>query len=269
MSVDPDYFGIHPSIAMRREEGVLEVVFHRDGGPLIFDARFHRDLGHALAAVGADPDNRVVILTGAGGRFIADFDYASFVALADELGPYEYNARMVSEGRRMTDALLAIEAPVIAAVNGPALAHSELAVLADVVLAADTAVFQDVPHFPSGVVPGDGIQLVWMKLLGPNRGRYFLLTGQRLSAGEARDLGVVGEVLAPDELMPRARALAREWAARPMHLLRGTRQVLNAEWRQLIAREYAAGFAQETISLMSAPLPADAPAHVDLLALTG
>lgn len=264
MDARPAYFDAYPNIAITREGGVLEAKFHTDGGAIRFDARFHRDLGWALTHIGADPDNRVVVLTGGGDRFIADFDYASFVALADELGPYEYNARIVSEGRRMTEALLGIEVPVIAAVNGPVLAHSELAVLADVVLASSSAVFQDAVHFPAGAVPGDGIQLAWLKLLGPNRGRYFLMTGQRLSAEEAHALGVVGEVLAPDALLPRARALAADWAAKPMHLLRGTRQVLNAEWRQLVAHEFTAGFAQETISLLQSPLPAEAPAHVDL-----
>lgn len=50
------------------------------------------------------------------------------------------------------------------------------------VIASDTATFQDAPHFPNGIVPGDGVHIVWPLLLGPNRGRYFLLTGQRLSA---------------------------------------------------------------------------------------
>ena len=263
---DPAYFTAYPNITIARDGGVVEVAFHTDGGALIFDSRFHRDLGHALRAVGGDPDNRVVILTGSGGRFCADFDYASFVKLAGELGAYEYNARIVSEGRRMTQALVDIEVPVIAAVNGPAVAHSELALLADVVLASDTAYFQDAAHFPAGAVPGDGIQLLWLKLLGANRGRYFLMTGQKLSAEEAQALGVIGEVLAPDALMPRARELARMWADKPMHLLRGTREVLIAEWRQLIAREFTAGFAQETISLLCAPLPEEAPAHVDLTA---
>ena len=50
---------------------------------------------------------------------------------------------------------------MIAAVNGPALIHAELAVLCDIVLAAETAEFQDAPHFPMGLVPGDGVHVVW------------------------------------------------------------------------------------------------------------
>src|ERR1700737_4584120 len=78
--------------------------------------------------------------------------------------------------------LLDIEVPVIAAVNGPALIHAELAVLSDIVIASENAEFQDGPHFPNGVVPGDGVHVVWPLVLGINRGRYFLLSGQKLSA---------------------------------------------------------------------------------------
>ncbi len=90
---------------------------------------------------------------------------------------------------------LNIEVPMIAAVNGPALIHAELAVLCDIVIASENAAFQDAPHFPNGIVPGDGVHVVWPLVLGPNRGRYFLLTGQKLSAREALDLGVVSEVV--------------------------------------------------------------------------
>jgi enoyl-CoA hydratase/carnithine racemase len=60
--------------------------------------------------------------------------------------------------------------------------------LCDIVIASDTATFQDDPHFLNGIVPGDGVHIIWPLLLGPNRGRYFLLTGQKLSAQEALSL---------------------------------------------------------------------------------
>ena len=106
--------------------------------------------------------------------------------------------------------LLDIEVPVIAAVNGPVNIHAEIAVLSDIVLAADHAAFADAPHFPNGLVPGDGVHVIWPYLLGRNRGRYFLLTGQRLSAQEALQLGVVSEVMPASRLLPRARELARQ-----------------------------------------------------------
>ena len=70
--------------------------------------------------------------------------------------------------------------PIISAINGPAWRHSEIPLLSDIVLAADTAAFQDSAHFMSNMVPGDGMHVVYPMLLGFNRARYFLLTGQTL-----------------------------------------------------------------------------------------
>jgi enoyl-CoA hydratase/carnithine racemase len=115
--------------------------------------------------------------------------------------------------------------PVIGAVNGPARIHAELVVLSDIVLASETATFQDAPHFPNGVVAGDGVHIVWPLLLGPNRGRYFLLTGQEISAEEALRLDFVGEVLPADQLLPRAHELAQQLADKPITTLRYTQRL--------------------------------------------
>jgi enoyl-CoA hydratase/carnithine racemase len=125
-----------------------------------------------------------------------------------------YFDKLYREAIAILRGLVEIPVPAIAAINGPALRLADWPVLCDIVLAADTAVFQDLSHFPSGAVPGDGNNLVWPLLLGPNRGRYFLLTGQAISAAEALELGFVAEVLLPQDLMAGAWALAREVATR-------------------------------------------------------
>ena len=106
--------------------------------------------------------------------------------------------------------LLNVDVPVIAAVNGPVYRHMEQALFCDVVLASENATFSDSGHYVGGwLAPGDGMHVMLSLLLGLNRARYLVFTGQSLSATEAKDLGLVGEVLAPDELLPRAWALAR------------------------------------------------------------
>jgi enoyl-CoA hydratase/carnithine racemase len=147
----------------------------------------------------------------------------------------------------LLDNLLAIPVPV----NGPALIHAEIAVLSDIVLAAEHAVFSDLAHIPGGAVPGDGVQTVWPMLLGPNRGRYFLLTGERLSAQEALRLGVVGEVLPAGDLLPRARALAHQLAALPVPTLRHTRMVLVRHLRQRLRDELGLGLAVEALAMIA------------------
>jgi enoyl-CoA hydratase/carnithine racemase len=253
-----DYQNQYHCIRFAREGGVLEMTIHSRGGPAKWGTSLkslHAELGHAFRNVGLDYENKVVILTGTGDSFIAEMD-------AEEPFP-EPNLsamwpRIEDEGMALLTNLLAIPVPMIAAVNGPALIHAELATLCDIVLAADTAEFADLAHVPGGAVPGDGVHTVWPMLLGPNRGRYFLLTGERIPANEAKQLGIVGEVLGRDALMPRARTLASQLAQLPLLTLRHTRQVLVRELRRRMADELSNGLAHEGLAMLC-PKPADAP----------
>lgn len=239
-----DYADKYPNIRFQREDGVLQVTLHTDGGSLVFNDPVHHDLGPAFHDLGADPENKVVILTGAGDSFCAAMEPSSFLnVMREDAAAALYRARY--DGRRLLSAFIDIDVPVISAINGPVASHSELPVLADVVLASETAFFQDLPHFPSGAVPGDGVHTVWLQLLGPNRGRYFLLTGQRISAQEGLELGFVGEVLPQDKVLARAWELARQWARLPRPVLVGTRHVLNYEWKRLLLEQLHNGLTEE------------------------
>ncbi|GEL26405.1 crotonase [Pseudonocardia sulfidoxydans NBRC 16205] len=208
------------ALLTRSDDGVLEVVLHSDGSDLIWGAGPHEELGYLFEDIGRDPHNKVIIMTGAGAAFIG----------RESLGGGAMTAqawqRIHADGKRLIMSHLDIEVPMIAAVNGPALVHAELALLCDVVIAAENAVFADSPHFTNGLVPGDGVQVVWPMLLGMNRARYFLLTGQHLDALRALDWGVVNEVLPREALLPRARELAATIAARPAGTLRATRSAM-------------------------------------------
>lgn len=115
---------------------------------------------------------------------------------------------------------------MISAINGPALRHSELPLLCDIVLAAEEATFQDSGHFINGLIPGDGMHVIYPLLLGLNRGRYFLLTGQTIGARQAQELGLVSEVLPRQELLPRAWELAEQLTKQSPLILRYSRVLL-------------------------------------------
>jgi enoyl-CoA hydratase/carnithine racemase len=224
----------------RDHTGILEIRLHTDGGPLVWGDAAHSELPSIFNAVAADPGNRVVILTGTGDRFITDLDDSWVGAMT----PAKWS-KIYSHGRRLLQRLLEIEVPVIGVLNGPATVHAEIAVLSDIVLAADDAYISDAPHFRYGTVPGDGVHVIWPMFLGPNRGRYFLLTGQRLGADEALRLGVVNEVLATHDVLPRARALAAELARQPDTVLRYTRDVLTQSIRRALVDGLSHGLALE------------------------
>jgi len=245
-----DYAKKYACIRFARTDGVLEMTLHTRGGPALWGTSLrslHAELGHAFRDIAADSENRVVIVTGTGDSFIAAPD-------PEERHPEPDFAKMWlrihEEGLALLQNLLAVPFPMIAAVNGPALIHAEIAVLCDIVLAAPHAEFADLAHLPGGAVPGDGVHVIWPMLLGPNRGRYFLLTGERIGAEEARQLGVVGEVMSAEALLDRARDHARRLAALPPPMLRHTRALLTKDLRQRMLAELDSGLSAEGLAIL-------------------
>jgi enoyl-CoA hydratase/carnithine racemase len=100
---------------------------------------------------------RTVIPTGADGKFITDVDWSSFGDVAD---PGVWN-QIHDEGVQALENIANIRVPVIAAIEGRAHIHSDYALLANVLVAAEGATFQDVGHYVAGVAPDDGIFTTW------------------------------------------------------------------------------------------------------------
>ena len=238
------YANKYETINFERHNGILQVTFHSRGESLKWGGPAHREFGNAFADIGSDPSNRVVILTGTGDDFCAGYE-----GTRPPMTPI-YLDTIYWEGKRLLTNLLDIEVPVIGAVNGPALVHAEIPVLSDIVLASETATFQDATHFPSGLVPGDGVHVVWPLLLGQNRGRYFLLTGQTLSAQEAQELGVVAEVLPRENLLPRAWQLAELLAQQTDLTLRYSRVALNLQLKRQMQDMLGYGLAIEGMAAL-------------------
>ncbi|MEO8753319.1 MAG: enoyl-CoA hydratase/isomerase family protein [Casimicrobiaceae bacterium] len=247
-----DYADRYPSVRMERRNGILQVTLHTEGKSLRWGMGVHAELPDAFADIGRDPDNRVVIITGTGDEFSGPAATPGTTMFAKRPSVHTMN-QIHWEGRHLLMNLLNIEVPVISAVNGPAWRHSEIPLLGDIVLATDTAAFQDSAHFVSELVPGDGVHVLYPMLLGINRGRYFLLTGQIIRAKEAQELGLVAEILPADQLMARAWELAESLAARPTLLLRYTRLLFTEHIRRRMGELLGYGLALESLAVMEKP----------------
>lgn len=244
MSRFDTYRNNYPNARLSRSHsGVLEVALHTDGGKLVFNGHTHEQFVDLFHDIGSDPDNRVVILTGMGDAFMDAISPEGF----DFFTPRGYD-KIYREGKKVLMNLLDIEVPLIAALNGPVLLHSEYALLADIVLATPQTVFQDKPHFDFGIVPGDGVNLLWPEVIGSVRGRYFVLTRQVLDAQTAKEWGAVNEVVPADQLLTRAHELAESLAALPPLTARYTRIALTQKLRRIIDEGVGYGLALEGIS---------------------
>jgi len=239
-----EYSKRYDHIRITREDGIIELCVHTNGDSMKWGGPPHEELGFCFGDVADDPDNKVVILTGAGDVFCTDTDVSSFGAFT----PRNW-AHIHQESKRLLNNLMSIEVPVIGAINGPAHIHAELLVMSNIVIASDTATLQDGVHFTLDVVPGDGVHVVWPMLLGPNRGSYFLLTGEILDAKKALELGVVNEVVPRDQLMPRAWELARQIAKNSPLSRRYSRVILTHEMKRQLHEQLSHGLAVEGLGL--------------------
>jgi enoyl-CoA hydratase/carnithine racemase len=241
----PAYFTAYRSVKPTRDvQGVLVVEFHSNGGPLTFTASDHTDFVDAFYRISQDRENKIVILTGAGGEFIPCIDFASFGDVAD---PAVWS-QVHDEGVQILENLANIRVPIIAAIEGRAHVHSEYALLANVIVAGEGATFNDVPHFAGGIVPGDGIFTAWSYRAGASRAEAFLLNPRPITAQTAYDWGVVAEVVANGKAMARARELAALYLKAPEVTRRNTRAHFIQPLKERIVREVGYGLSVEGAS---------------------
>lgn len=167
-----------------------------------------------------DPEVRVVVIAANGRAFCAGADLKE-AGGATQPGEKALLDRIII----LFDMLRAYPKPVIAAVNGLAYAGGlETVMCCDIVLATDKAKFADA-HSNFGVFPGGGGAAILPRKVPPNVARYMLFTGDPISAADARTYGLVNEIVAEEELRPRAQALAERLAKKSPGVLAGMKRV--------------------------------------------
>lgn len=181
----------------------------------------------AAHRIATDASVRVAILTGSGTVFSSGGNIKDMNRFFnDEIAPVAITEEYRHGIQRLALAVYNLEVPLIAAVNGPAIgAGCDLACMADVRIAADTASFAE-SFIKIGLVPGDGGAWLLPRVIGNSRAAEMSFTGDPLSAQEALSCGLISRLVPGADLMDEARRLAQRIAANPGPMLRMTKRLL-------------------------------------------
>lgn len=225
-------YDLPDELIVEAEGGLRIVTFNRPAERNPASTAMLFALTHMARALAADPDVRVVVLTGAGKAFSAGGDFQHLIRTARDP---DVARETMDNARAFIAAMLDLPVPVIAAVNGAAVGFgATIAALSDIVLMAETAFIAE-PHVNVGLVLGDGISITWPFLIAMNKAKELIFTGDRIYAADAVACGLANRAVPADRLLPEAIALARRIAEQPRSALEGSKAILNMYPKAMMA----------------------------------
>jgi enoyl-CoA hydratase/carnithine racemase len=184
---------------------------------------------NAFDAADRDMNVRCVILTGAGSAFCSGGDLKQMRPDSGGLRssfPAQTRRNYKHGIQRLPLMFQALEVPVIAAINGPAIgAGCDLACMCDIRVAGESAKFAE-SFVKLGIIPGDGGAWLLPRIIGYSKAVELSLTGETIDAAEALHIGLVSDVVADDQLLAKAQEIAAKIAANPPHAVRMTKRLL-------------------------------------------
>ncbi len=238
----------YEALTFVRAGKVLTVTINRPETRNAVDERLHGELARVFIDVDHDDETDVVILTGAGDAFCAGGDLNWLLSL---YGDPVRTAEIIRNDRRIQNAMLDLEKPIIARVAGPAIGLGcSLALFCDFVYATPDARFAD-PHVSVGVVAGDGGPLLWPHLIGYARARRYLLTGDPITGSEAATIGLITAAIDSEEIDGEVQKMAERLAAGATYAIRWTKTSINAGLKAMANAIMDRAAAYENMTLMT------------------
>jgi enoyl-CoA hydratase/carnithine racemase len=232
-----------PGIDVRSDGTVRVITLNQPDILNAFTEDFHGHFADLWADVERDEECRAIVLTGAGRTFSAGGDYEDFERRRVDRA---FRRRSVRTARRLVDEMINVRVPVVGAVNGPAVGLGcTVVTLCDIVFIAEGAFLAD-PHVAVALVAGDGGMVAWPAHTSLLRAKQYLLTGDRIPAEEAVNLGLANFVVPKDALMDDALAFAHRLAELPPQAVQETKAVLNQHLRANAVRALGYGLATES-----------------------
>jgi enoyl-CoA hydratase/carnithine racemase len=191
------------------------------------------DIINTVEWINSTPEVAVLIITGAGSAFSSGGNIKDMAERAgDFAGDVQELERRYRQGiQRIPLALHKLEVPVIAAVNGPAIgAGFDIANMCDIRIASTKAKFGET-FVNLGIIPGDGGAWFMQRLIGYQKAAELTFTGRIIDAVEAKEMGVVLDITAPEHLLSKVNELAAEMASKPVASLRLTKRLMKLAQR--------------------------------------
>ncbi len=200
-------------ILYETQDQIAVITFNRPAVLNVFRRAMFQQLLSLLDDVAKDNSIRVVLMTGAGRAFSAGIDLDEISHLFDGSMTMEQARVELSEMQELTRRMVNLPKPIVAAINGVAIgAGAEVAIASDIRIASENAYFQ-FAEVKRGLFETNGVMHRLPRLIGMGRAAQVMLTGEKISAQSAREMGLLGQVVPPETLMDDALEVARTLAA--------------------------------------------------------